>query len=148
MKPRKWQLTKRIQILWEPADLWIGAFWDRVGRRLFILPIPMLGIVIQFKRPAIVAPTGTLSLLQQYSSGIEPQFSREFKRTQFKLTPGSLIECTGGCGARTTAPLGCVSWKCQACVERKVGRHDTSYSYCECLSCINDRGGVARVRRY
>ncbi len=29
-------------------DLWIGAFWDGKNRRLYILPIPCFGIVIQF----------------------------------------------------------------------------------------------------
>lgn len=30
-------------------DLWIGAFWDGNKRRLYILPLPCLGIVIQFR---------------------------------------------------------------------------------------------------
>ena len=29
-------------------DLWIGAFWDRKARKLYLM-IPMVGIVIQFK---------------------------------------------------------------------------------------------------
>ena len=29
-------------------DLWIGAFWDSRKRRLYILPLPCLGIVIDF----------------------------------------------------------------------------------------------------
>lgn len=31
-------------------DLWVGAYWDREKRRLFILPVPCLGIVITFPR--------------------------------------------------------------------------------------------------
>lgn len=31
-------------------DFWIGAYWDRKGRRLYILPFPMIGVVIQLKR--------------------------------------------------------------------------------------------------
>jgi hypothetical protein len=27
-------------------DLWVGAYWDRKNRRLYILPVPCLGIVI------------------------------------------------------------------------------------------------------
>lgn len=29
-------------------DLWVGAYWDRDRRRLYILPIPCCGVVIQF----------------------------------------------------------------------------------------------------
>lgn len=29
-------------------DLWIGAYWDRKQRRLYILLLPCIGFVIQF----------------------------------------------------------------------------------------------------
>jgi hypothetical protein len=29
-------------------DLWVGMFWDRGKRRLYVLPLPCLGVVIQF----------------------------------------------------------------------------------------------------
>lgn len=28
-------------------DMWVGAFWDRQKRRLYVFPVPMFGIVIQ-----------------------------------------------------------------------------------------------------
>jgi hypothetical protein len=29
-------------------DLWVGAFWDASKRRLYILPLPCIGVVIDF----------------------------------------------------------------------------------------------------
>lgn len=41
---------KSLDITWLFAwyDFWIGVYWDRKNRALFILPLPMLGIKIQF----------------------------------------------------------------------------------------------------
>ena len=38
----------RIKPLFAWYDLWVGAFWDAKGRKLYVLPIPMLGLVIEF----------------------------------------------------------------------------------------------------
>jgi len=35
-------------------DLWIGAYWDRERRRLYLLPLPCLGVVLDFGRPCAV----------------------------------------------------------------------------------------------
>lgn len=32
-------------------DMWVGAYWDQKGRRLFLFPIPMFGVVITFGAP-------------------------------------------------------------------------------------------------
>lgn len=37
----------RLIIAW--YDLWVGLFWDRKQYKLYILPIPCIGIVISFK---------------------------------------------------------------------------------------------------
>lgn len=29
-------------------DLWVGLFWDRSKRRLYVFPVPCLGIVLDF----------------------------------------------------------------------------------------------------
>jgi hypothetical protein len=42
--------TMKIKPLFAWYDLWVGAFWDRKGRKLYILPVPCIGVVIQFGR--------------------------------------------------------------------------------------------------
>lgn len=32
-------------------DLWVGAFWDGAKRRLYLFPVPMFGVVLQFTKP-------------------------------------------------------------------------------------------------
>ena len=29
-------------------DLWMRAYWDRVNKKLYVLPLPCVGVVIQF----------------------------------------------------------------------------------------------------
>lgn len=38
----------RIRPIFAWYDFWVGAYWDRSRRRLYILPIPTVGIVIDF----------------------------------------------------------------------------------------------------
>lgn len=40
----------KIRPLFAWYDLWIGLYVDTRNRRLYILPIPMFGIVIDFGR--------------------------------------------------------------------------------------------------
>lgn len=42
--------TARLIFAW--YDVWVGAYWDRRNRRLYILPIPCVGIVIEFEEDA------------------------------------------------------------------------------------------------
>ena len=50
-------MTIRSLFAW--YDLWIGAYWDRVNRRLYVLPLPMLGFVVSFgRRPLTAADDG------------------------------------------------------------------------------------------
>lgn len=41
-----------IKPLFAWYDLWIGAFWDGGRGRLYLLPLPCIGLVIQFPRPS------------------------------------------------------------------------------------------------
>jgi hypothetical protein len=40
----------KIKLVFAWYDLWIGAYWDRRNRRLYVLPLPTIGIVIQFRQ--------------------------------------------------------------------------------------------------
>jgi len=39
----------RVEPLFAWYDFWVGAFWDRAKRKLYIFPVPCFGIVITFK---------------------------------------------------------------------------------------------------
>jgi len=36
----------RLVIAW--YDAWVGVFWDRKSRKLYILPLPCVGVVLNF----------------------------------------------------------------------------------------------------
>jgi hypothetical protein len=38
----------KIRPLFAWYDLWLGAYWDRKNRKLYILPLPCIGVVIEF----------------------------------------------------------------------------------------------------
>lgn len=38
----------RIQFLFAWYDLWIGFFWDSKKKWLYVLPLPMCGIIVKF----------------------------------------------------------------------------------------------------
>lgn len=38
----------KVKLIFAWYDLWIGAYYDRKNKMLYILPVPCLGVVIQF----------------------------------------------------------------------------------------------------
>lgn len=39
-----------VSFLFAWYDLWVGLFWDKKKKWLYILPIPMFGIILKFKK--------------------------------------------------------------------------------------------------
>lgn len=48
---RRWIRSTSIKLIIAWYDLWIGAFWDRQKRKLYIFLIPCIGLVISFPLP-------------------------------------------------------------------------------------------------
>lgn len=46
-----WMGYMRVRLTFAWYDVWIGAYWDRRHRRLYILPLPMLGVCFYFRDP-------------------------------------------------------------------------------------------------
>jgi hypothetical protein len=43
--------TWSVKPLFAWYDLWVGIFWDSRKRKLYILPLPCVGVVIEFPKP-------------------------------------------------------------------------------------------------
>ena len=42
--------TVKIRLINAWYDFWIGLYWDRAKRRLYVFPIPMVGLLFDFNR--------------------------------------------------------------------------------------------------
>jgi hypothetical protein len=45
---RLYRLTSRTSLVLAWFDLWVGAYWDRDARRLYLFPVPCVGLRIDF----------------------------------------------------------------------------------------------------
>jgi hypothetical protein len=42
----------RIKPIFAWYDFWVGAFWDRRNRRIYLFPVPMFRFAISFGEPS------------------------------------------------------------------------------------------------
>lgn len=48
MKPLcNWRLSRRVSLLLEPRDLWVGVFWDRCPGLVVYVGVPLLVIRVE-----------------------------------------------------------------------------------------------------
>ena len=40
----------RVRLIFAWFDLWVGLFWDRHNRAIYVFPLPMWGIKISFMK--------------------------------------------------------------------------------------------------
>jgi hypothetical protein len=71
----------RVRPLFAWYDVWIGLFYDREKRRLFILPVPCLGIVVEFGRRQNVAPD---CVCKRENCTYDPDFGCGFDRDRWQ----------------------------------------------------------------
>lgn len=45
----------KVRPLFAWYDAWVGVFWDKTKRRLYILPLPFVGVVVEFAPPSAPA---------------------------------------------------------------------------------------------
>lgn len=61
----------RIRSLFAWYDLWVGAYWDRHNRKLYILPLPCIGVVIEFPHKCLMCGKRTFEPLICHSCDTE-----------------------------------------------------------------------------
>lgn len=40
----------RLTAFFRWYDLWIGSYWDKAGRALYVCPVQMFGVKVQFSK--------------------------------------------------------------------------------------------------
>lgn len=49
---REVPLSRRLTLLVDPADVWIGVFFDWAKGRIYVLPVPCIGVIVELRIPS------------------------------------------------------------------------------------------------
>ena len=58
----------KVSPLFAWYDFWVGFYWDREQRKLYFLPLPMIGLVFDFEHKAKHADVPVESLTTKWCS--------------------------------------------------------------------------------
>jgi len=80
----------RIRPVFAWYDAWIGAYWDRHSRTLYVLPLPCLGVAVQFGSAPVEYVVGAERGIDEYFRSVArindhfAQTLREFRAENVK----------------------------------------------------------------
>lgn len=71
----------KVKFIFAWYDLWVGAFWDQNKRKLYILPVPCFGLVIEFapipeKRSRLFSGYASLADMHDKNAIVRPPHIR------------------------------------------------------------------------
>ncbi len=73
----------RIRPIFAWYDFWIGLYWSRKDQSLYILPIPCVGLVIDFgQSPARINQRRRELIAKKYRDGLDEEETAELDRLQ------------------------------------------------------------------
>jgi len=102
-------------------DLWIGAYWDRKARKLYVLPLPCIGLVFDFGPAPKPKPIPRASRIAVHLT--DGRTIVHYAKRRTRRTDGSLVLHDGDDGGFIVAEYAAGSWSSMSTGTRKVSQH-------------------------